>query len=213
MARAYESGPQLALHGVVGRHPAPWRTEPREKRGVKRTQNLLPTLYPPRCWIHISGRPRLSPSIYSELTVVEIASPRHPTHCKAIRQQILQYISKTWISYCTVVLLPDGPTMPRWQGPTSPVHSSHFTGSWVAIQHRGEQSLRRIFNHGKIRRYLLPTLCPPRCWIHISGRPRLPRPHPYKTHFLHYATAGFLSNNNGIDIIITGVTSKYLNHI
>jgi hypothetical protein len=29
----------------------------------------------------------------------------------------------------------------RWQGPTSPVYSSHFTGSWVAIQHRGEQSL------------------------------------------------------------------------
>ena len=25
-------------------------------------------------------------------------------------------------SHCTVVLLPDGPTMMRWQGPTSPVH-------------------------------------------------------------------------------------------
>ena len=72
---------------------------------------------------------------------------------------------------CTVVLLPDGPTMPRWQEPTSPVHSSHFTGSWVAIQHRGEQSLERTMFR-KIQQNLLPTLCPPRCWIHISGRPR-----------------------------------------
>ena len=71
---------------------------------------------------------------------------------------------------CTVVLLPDGPTMMRWQGPTSPVHSSHLSGSWVAIQHRGEQSLEKQMIKFI---YLLPTLCPPRCWIHISGRPRL----------------------------------------
>ena len=77
------------------------------------------------------------------VAVAEIASPRHPTHCKAIRQQILQYTSVYLYTNCTVVLLPDGPTMMRWQGPTSPVHSSQFTGSWVAIQHRGEQSLER----------------------------------------------------------------------
>ena len=105
----------------------------------------------------------------SVLTVAEIASPRHPTHYKAIRQQILQYRCKKKTLHCTVVLLPDGPTIMRWQGPTSPVHSSHFTGSWVAIQHRGEQSLGRTLEHTD----LLPTLCPPRCWIHISGRPRL----------------------------------------
>ena len=169
MARAYESGPQLALHAVVGRHPAPWRTEPREKSSF--IQNIIPTLCPPRCWIHISGRPRLPLSTpRSVFTVADIASPRHPTHCKAIRQQILQYTYKNILPDCTVVLLPDGPTMPRWQGPTSPVHSSHFTGSWVAIQHRGEQSLGR--SSLKENHYLLPTLCPPRCWIHISGRPR-----------------------------------------
>ena len=79
--------------------------------------------------------------------MADIASPRHPSHCKAIRQQILQYSHFYNVINCTVVLLPDGPTMPRWQEPTSPVHSSHFTGSWVAIQHRGEQSLGRSISH------------------------------------------------------------------
>ena len=85
--------------GIVGRHPAPWRTEPREN--LQKKLDLLPTLCPPRCWIHISGRPRLPPSIYTMLSVADIASPRHPTHCKAIRQQILQYIKIIKQLYCS----------------------------------------------------------------------------------------------------------------
>ena len=136
--------------------------------------NLLPTLCPPRCWIHISGRPRLSPSIYSPICAHcrrdREPETSHPLQSHQATDPTVHILTFSIFKDCTVVLLPDGPTMMRWQGPTSPVHSSHFTGSWVAIQHRGEQSLGRIYGI----MYLLPTLCPPRCWIHISGRPCLP---------------------------------------
>ena len=35
------------------------------------------------------------------LAVAEIANPRHPTHCKAIRQQILQYRHTNAELYCS----------------------------------------------------------------------------------------------------------------
>ena len=55
----------------------------------------------------------------------KMASPRHPIHCKAIRQQILQYIPNFsfkcgyLVTYCTVVLPPDDPTIITWPEPTS----------------------------------------------------------------------------------------------
>ena len=52
--------------------------------------------------------------------MAEIASPRHPTSAEPSgNRSYSKWINTT---HSTVVLLPDGPTVMRWQGPTSPVH-------------------------------------------------------------------------------------------
>jgi hypothetical protein len=53
-------------------------------------------------------------------TPMATSRARDTPHCKAIRQQILQYSQKMY--HNTVVLLPGGPTMMKWQGPTTPLY-------------------------------------------------------------------------------------------
>ena len=117
------------IKGFVGRHPAPWRTEPREKFDeikIVSSPDALPSamldtyfrsptplslyLFPDPCSLWPTSR---------ALDIPPIAKPSGNRSYST-----LVHLYKTL--YHTIVLLPDGPTMMRWQGPTSSVHSSNM---------------------------------------------------------------------------------------